>query len=887
MQTRQLKELESLNRAFRKAFSHSDSRGALPDLLACLGPELSCDRIRVFELGADGAFDNSQEWCVRDSARCREIMHALPEALFAPLMDRLQSLDYLAVSDIGELRAESPEIGEMLLSRDTGSLLVSRLAFRGENLGFVLLENPAEDILTDASVLIPGIRYILSSLVWNERLLRRLEHIEQRDLLTGMGNYAGMIARIGNLSAGRPLGLCCVETVGWLRPEQTSGSLRAETALIRTGEVLAGVFGEDLVFRASSGGFLMIADEFPVPFGRTVENLRAVLRENGLLCGIGTLYRESAPDCAEPLIRTVQMAAHAEAARCAAGPAFPDPLPAEARSRTAQPTESTADITLYRSEQFFRAAPEWLEKHSGRPVVTIVADINYFRLYNDIFGRAAGNRLLESIAGAVLALALDLDGLGGYLGGDNYILLLPCSSAEGEPPRSLVETVCRRLPCPDGFSPVLGVCVSCDAEPLSALYDHALTALQEIKGSYLENYRFYSPDRFLRERDDKLLMMEIRAGLEKDEFIFYLQPQVLEQTGKIVGAEALCRWNHKGQLISPGQFIPTLEKTGMIFEMDRIIWEKVAAWMASCKARGLPQVPISVNVSRLDFFFTDIAAHFIALTKKHGIDPSFLGIEITESAFADNMEMMMAAVERLHAAGFHVLMDDFGSGYSSLSMLHSINLDVMKTDVRFMSRRNADARAFSIVESIVSMAHMIGMLVITEGIETEDQRNNMIAIGENYAQGFLFYRPMSVDRFEELIRTPDRLGTPYNRADLGMESHLQFREMVHSGMLSSTLLDNLIGPAAVLRREEHRISVLQANETCRALIGSPEKADSLFISANGDSLPAALDNACRNPGRGVSASFTTESGLPLQAQVFLLYACRDHSLFFIAFSDPA
>ena len=147
----------------------------------------------------------------------------------------------------------------------------------------------------------------------------------------------------------------------------------------------------------------------------------------------------------------------------------------------------------------------------------------------------------------------------------------------------------------------------------------------------MEHFRFYDADRFLRDRDDKLLMMSLRESIRRDDFVFYLQPQVREQTGRIAGAEALCRWHRGDQLINPGQFIPTLEKTGTIFEVDCLIWEKVAAWLQSGRLRGLPLLPVSVNVSQIDFFCTDIAEHFIALAKKYDIDPELLGIEITEN----------------------------------------------------------------------------------------------------------------------------------------------------------------------------------------------------------------------------------------------------------------
>lgn len=880
--TLKLMELESLNRAFQKAFSHTNTNETLEDLLSCLGAELECERISIFEQGADGSFDNSYEWCASESDHRREVMHALPKDVFSRLMGSLRDQEYLCFQDIHALSRLSPEADMLLSSQGVRSLLAARLAFRGQELGLFLMENPGKGVLSEAPVLIPGIRYILSSLVYNDHLIRRIEHMGCRDQLTGMGNLSSMKARLAEIAPGTPAGLCYVETAGWKEELSAAGSLSTEQSLIRTGSILNGIFGEKAVFRVAANEFLIAVDFFPIPFDKAVENARTLLQNSGLICGIGFVFTDSFPKDPDPLIRQIHMVSHQDTHLRLREDASSSPDACGAAVRESRNAVKSAAISLFRTDAFFHAGEALMDRYPGHPMVTVVFDLNYFKLYNDIFGREAGNQFLEGIAESLRTQASALQGLAGYLGGDNFILLFPSPEQDGSELRGVIEGLIARLPYPDGFSPALGVCVSSENEPLTAMYDHALTALEEIKGSYVEHYRFYDADHFLRDRDNKLLIMAIRQGIDRNEFVFYLQPQVREQTGKIVGAEALCRWLHKGQVISPGQFIPTLEKTGMIYEIDSLIWEQVASWLRDCRLRGLHPLPVSVNVSRVDFFFTDIAEHFISLVKKYGIEPELLGIEITESAFADNGELMLSAVEKLHSAGFHVLMDDFGSGYSSLSMLHTMNLDVLKTDVKFMSRNESDTKAISIVESVVSMAHMIGMLVITEGIETEAQRESLISMGENYAQGFLFYHPMPPAEFEELIRDPDLLDKPYIRNKAGVRNHLHFREMVRSGLLSGSLLDNLIGPAAVLKKENGRLFIQQINNACQPLVGSwnvgPEGAPCETLP-----IAAALDRAARRPGQGISFRFQ-ESGREVSGRAFLLYGFEQHFLYFVAFS---
>ena len=874
-QIRQLQELQSLNRAFQRAFSHAATRETMEDLLACLGEELNCRRISIFEARLDGTCDNTFEWCRDENDRVRELMHALPSELFEKWMIQLRQRDYVRVRDIASLRDSLPGVFTLFEGQGVRSLVASRLAFHGQDIGFFVMENPGEEILYDASIVMPGMRYILSSMVYHEHLVRRMESINQRDKLTGTGNLSCMEERIKRWEPESYAGVSSVEVLGWTDKHSEPAALQTEQALIRAGEVLIGLFGQGCVFRVTASEFLVLWDGDAPSFERKSRKLRNLLLEHDLLCGVGVVSRDRAGEELDTLIHQAKRIAHEESVRLFAAEA------AKSGSRSGEAelvaAHSKADISLHRGDEFFTLADGFIRRRQGGSVMTAVIDLNYFKLYNDILGREAGSRFLEAIADKLLRQTQLRGGVCGYLGGDNFMFLLPLETEDTAEHIALVEDVYRNLTYPDGFSPAVGVYVSAPGDPFTAMYDHALTALQEIKGSYVEHIRFYDPDRYLQDRDDKLLLMDIREGIDKDEFLFYLQPQVHEKTGQVVGAEALCRWMHKGKLIAPGQFIPTLEKTGTIFEVDCIVWEKVCRWLKSLKDRGMPVMPVSLNVSRIDFFFTDIAQHFIDLVHKYELDPALVGIEITESAFADNVNLLMDAVEKLHAAGFHIMMDDFGSGYSSLSMLHSMNLDVLKTDVRFMSRSNTDVKAFSIVESVVSMAHMIGMIVITEGIETESQRMNLIAMGENYAQGFLFYRPMPVEQFEALLMQPELLGMPYQSSTPDIQNQLHFREMVHSGVLSGPLLDNLIGAAAVLKREDGRLRFMQTNDQFKAMVGE----GAAFLSENRGFFEDVLGRADLHPGEGVTGQLVRADAPALSAKLFMLYTCEEHALYFM------
>jgi len=210
------------------------------------------------------------------------------------------------------------------------------------------------------------------------------------------------------------------------------------------------------------------------------------------------------------------------------------------------------------------------------------------------------------------------------------------------------------------------------------MYDRAAIALNSVKGNYAKRIGWYDPGMKQKMENDQILLSEIQSALEKREFIFYVQPQCNMLTGKIIGLESLVRWRHPLRgLISPGEFIPLLEQNGFITYLDIYIWEMVCRQLNSWAKAGKKLIPISINMSRMDIYAIDVVEKFKELVDRYEIDPRYLEIEITESAYAEDDDKMQRVLEDLRRAGFPVFMDDFGSGYSSLNMLKDVNVDVI------------------------------------------------------------------------------------------------------------------------------------------------------------------------------------------------------------------
>lgn len=299
---------------------------------------------------------------------------------------------------------------------------------------------------------------------------------------------------------------------------------------------------------------------------------------------------------------------------------------------------------------------------------------------------------------------------------------------------------------------------------------------------------------------------DINQAFDNNEFCFYLQPKCNAETGAIVGAEALVRWNHPEYgLVSPGEFIPLLERESMVTRFDLFIWRSVCEMLSRWDGEGRNLVPVSVNVSMTDIESIDVARVLGDLLDRFSIDARLLQVEITESAIAHNMDVVEETIRDLHARGIAVLMDDFGSAYSSLNMLKDINVDAIKLDMKFVDL-NADnaAKGLKIIESVIDMAYQLRLSIIAEGAQTAEQVSKLRELGCMYIQGYYFYRPLTVEKMEDLLEhRPDdqhfwNISKDLMHRDYRMSTN--GRSMLESSSLSAHIFEILNKGVAELSR---------------------------------------------------------------------------------------
>lgn len=500
---------------------------------------------------------------------------------------------------------------------------------------------------------------------------------------------------------------------------------------------------------------------------------------------------------------------------------------------------------LFFARTFMEAARQFIPRTDPDAYCLVAVDILHFRLFNRFHGRDKGDRFLRHIADCLEGIRKEHGGVTGYFEGDNFAIIMPWRMELVEKLQEDILAGGLRRNSMIGVYPAFGISPIDDpALPPEVYYDRATLALTHATARkpvscydlWMENIQ----------EEELHLLAEVTGALERGEFTFFAQPQCDILTGNVVGAEALVRWRHptKG-LIPPGKFIPALERSGMIYLLDQQVWEKVCQWLRSWIDRGYEPVPISINISRIDILSMDVPAYLAELLEKYRLDPKYLKAEITESAYAEEDKSISGAVDRLREAGMLVMMDDFGSGCSSLNMLKSVSVDVIKIDMRFLDiGEGEEQKGIGILESIVNMARLMGLPIIVEGVETLQQENVLRDLGCRYTQGYYYYKPLPIDQLEGALADERRLD--HTGLHCKQVEAFHVRELMDGNLFTDTMVNNLLGPFAIYDVHDGKIDIIRVNEQYYRLAGldasdNKELSQKLWSNVRDDDKPVLLD----------------------------------------------
>ncbi len=410
---------------------------------------------------------------------------------------------------------------------------------------------------------------------------------------------------------------------------------------------------------------------------------------------------------------------------------------------------------LFSKEAFIKISKEILSENPNDSYYLIRGDFIKFKLVNELLGKEEGDKFLKAYS-ILLVEILGKDALISRFSDDDFVGLIKKNKEDLKFDLIRIEDFLKTYSIDISINVVFGVYKIEDRllsiDQICDRAEYAITKAKQIRNSNV-SYVVYN------EKLDKWLKIEqavvsgIDLAIENGEILIYFQPKYSLNDKSIVGAEALVRWQHPTLgMLSPGVFIPILEANSVIHQLDYYVWDKTCESVAKWGKLGLKKVPVSVNVSRNNFYREKLWIEILELIKKHGITTDDINIEITETSYMNDPIQVQSVVNKCQESGLSVHMDDFGSGYSSLNVLKDLVFDVLKIDLTFLQGLDSNERAAIILKSIMDMNKLLKLPVVAEGIETQEQENFLKEIGCEVGQGFLFSRPVEEKVFMQMLK---------------------------------------------------------------------------------------------------------------------------------------
>ena len=509
----------------------------------------------------------------------------------------------------------------------------------------------------------------------------------------------------------------------------------------------------------------------------------------------------------------------------------------------------------------------------------ISIDITHFRFFDEWFGREEGDILLAKFGVALMESKEEMNGICGYFGKDDFGVLMPFDKEKIDKLYAKLRGVISSFGSTAGFSPTFGIAKVDKGLSLMDAFDRATIAAAKAKEDMTKRICVYTSEMQFMVQKESRILSEYMEAYKNDEITFFLQPQCRISSGKIVGVEALARWVKKdGTIVSPGVFIPVLEKYGFIPDLDVHIWDKACASLRYWMDQGHTPVPISLNVARADLFAIDVAQIFIDLADKYKLPHNLIKVEITESSYVEATDLVEKLVKKLHENGFIILMDDFGSGYSSLNMLSSLEIDAIKLDMNFLHfEGKAYEKAVRVLESVINMAKVMALPIIVEGVEKKEHADFIESLGCRYIQGYYFYKPMPKEELAKIVEDESKIDT--RGFVVKLNEQMRIREFLDKNIFSDSMLNNILGPVAFYSWDGKKTDIVRFNEQFYQAVHIPDFTERLenierFVhKEDAEKMHSAFKKAIQDKLTGASEvlRFYTPDGTILSFNMHFYY----------------
>lgn len=469
---------------------------------------------------------------------------------------------------------------------------------------------------------------------------------------------------------------------------------------------------------------------------------------------------------------------------------------------------NTNEVQLFTLTKFCRETRKYTKARHEKFAI-VLASLNTFDILKDMYGARTVNKLLRKLYTSLSEMVNTSFIYAGYLEDGYFVFLNRLKEVENNEAsiyecfEQTLKQVAPRYTIPFNMS-------FCELEPeisIAKCIDYAYLVINNIRLNDNLHYAWYDNEMKQKMHEFNEITNEMYNALKNGQFVPFFQPQFDYITGKIIGAEALVRWIHpeKG-IIPPNSFIPVFEKNGFIYDFDSYMIDQVCHYVSEWKKSGIDVPTISVNISRRDMYSTRLVSTIVNLIKKHNLDPKDIHLEITESAYVENPQLIKDVITSFKNEGFFVEMDDFGSGYSSLLSLKDLPFDLIKLDMAFLRESKEVGKSGQILSSIVHMAHLIDLRILAEGVEEKKQADFLKSIGCRFMQGYFFSKPLPVNDFYNLIVNND---IAHKELENIVDDSVNFLDV---RMQEALLFNSFVGGATIIEYRGNKIYLLRSND---------------------------------------------------------------------------